>query len=129
MFKASKVMTRDVVTVREETPIMDAVRLLADKGITGLPVVDGENRLVGMVSEKDMLRLLYDADLGEKSVGEVMTRKVVGFGEDTEVVDICECLIQNTFRRVPILRDGKLVGLISRGDLIRFILKFRDRDG
>jgi CBS domain-containing protein len=54
-----------------------------------------------------------------------MTDDVISFSEDTPLYDICECLINNGFRRIPILRDGKIAGIISRSDIIKFILKVR----
>ncbi|MBN2311493.1 MAG: CBS domain-containing protein [Candidatus Hydrogenedentes bacterium] len=121
-------MTKDVVTVTPDCPIMEAMRLLVHHGLTGLPVVSGDGQLLGILSEKDMLRLLYEKPVGDASVEEFMTRDVVSFDENDNLIDICECLIANQFRRVPILSSGKLAGIISRGDIIRCILKARKAD-
>lgn len=81
-----------------------------------------------MVSEKDMLKLLYNPEAEPSSAAEIMTRKVVSFDENDDLFDVCECLINNNFRRVPIVSKGKLVGVISRRDIIKFILKLRKKD-
>jgi len=125
VFKASSVLTRDVITVREDTPVYEAVRLLAEKDITGAPVVADDMRLLGIVSEKALLRLLYEEGAKNAVVRDYMTHDVVSFTEDDELFDICECLINNDFRRVPIVKDGNLVGIISRSDIIKFILRAR----
>jgi len=128
MFKLRDVMTKDPTTVTRNTPIYDAMRTLAQQGITGLPVVDVDGTLVGVVSEKDMLRLLYEASLTNVAVEEFMSHDVVAFDQDDDLIDACECLINNHFRRVPVVADGKLVGLVSRADIIRYILKLRKLD-
>ncbi|MBX7259737.1 MAG: CBS domain-containing protein, partial [Candidatus Hydrogenedentes bacterium] len=125
MFEASSILTRDVVTVREDTPILEAVRVLAENDITGVPVVSDDMTLVGIISEKDVLRLLYEEGAKNAVVRDYMTHNVVSFSEDTPLYDICESLINNGFRRIPILRDGKIAGIISRSDIIKFILKVR----
>ncbi len=125
MFKAKSIMTRDVHSVRVNTPILEAMQVLLDNNISGLPVVSDDMRLVGVVSEKDMLKMLYEPNDITVAVSEVMTHDPVAFDENDSLTDICECLIDNPFRRVFILSEGKLAGLISRTDIIRFILKAR----
>lgn len=125
MFKVRDLMTRDIVTVRQDTPVYEAMRVLVDNDITGLPVVGDDMTLLGIVTEKDMLRLLYEEHVENQPVERFMTRAVVSFGEDDTIIDVCECLINNNFRRVPILSDGKLVGILSRGDIIKYILALR----
>jgi CBS domain-containing protein len=127
MFKASMIMTADPITVAPETPVLEAMQTLVEHDITGLPVVAADGALVGMISEKDLLQLAYDACVPETPVGELMTTEVIGFGPDDDIVEITECLITNPFRRVPILDEGRLVGVVSRRDIIRFIMKFRNQ--
>lgn len=128
MYTVKSIMSTDVVTVRQDSPLVDAMRLLADHNVTGLPVVDGGGELVGIVSEKDMMGVLYDDRLHKKTVADVMTRDFVAFDADEEVVRVCEAMVRSTFRRVPILSEGKLVGIVSRRDIIRFTLKLRESD-
>jgi CBS domain-containing protein len=126
MFKARDIMSKDVIAVTTETPIYEAMRILAVKGISGLPVIDNNMNLTGIISEKDMLQILVDGDIQTKqTVSDYMNRKVASFGPDDDVLDICDFFIKSTFRRVPIVTDGKLSGIISRHDIIKLILKLR----
>ena len=108
--------------------------MMALNNITGLPVVDDEGVLVGIVTEKDILVLLCNRledtgmDRAVGKVGEFMTRHVVCFQPEDSLSDIAECLSTNNFRRVPILDNGKLVGIISRRDVIRYIRDLQQQD-
>jgi len=97
--------------------------ILATRNITGLPVVDDCMNLVGIISEKDMLKLLYDPNVKAGKTEEFMTEEVVSFNHDDSLYDVCDCLMNNNFRRVPILDQSKVVGIISRADVIVHILK------
>jgi len=121
--RAQDVMKCGLLTVQRDTRISEAVDILATHGISGLPVVDAYLNLQGIVSEKDLLKRLYDPAATDGWIEDVMTESVVSFSQDDTLTDICECLINNDFRRVPILDNGKLVGLISRADLMVYILK------
>ena len=125
MMNVSALMTRDPVCVPPDMPVYEAMKLLVENQVTGLPVVDDQQGLVGVITEKDMLRLLYEQDVRDSAVRDFMTSEVVAFSTSDSVVDVCECLIQNNFRRVPIVENGKLAGIVSRGDVIRYILKIR----
>jgi CBS domain-containing protein len=140
--RAIDVMVRDVVTVHPESEIAAAVKLLGEHDISALPVVDAAGRLVGLLSEAD---LLHRVEIGTekrrpwwlesvtgastlaqdfakshgKTVGEVMTTDVVSCTEDTPLADIAAVLERKRIKRVPILRDGKLVGVVSRANLIQ----------
>lgn len=122
-FLARDVMRCGLLTVKKETPIYEAMEILATWHITGLPVVDDYMNLVGIVSEKDMLKLLYDPEANLGKVENSMTEQVISFNHDDSLFDVCDCLINNRFRRVPILDQNKLVGIISRADIIVYILK------
>jgi CBS domain-containing protein len=124
---AKEVMKSGLLTVRTSTPIYEAMEILATKNVTGLPVVDDYMNMLGIVSEKDILGLLYDPDAKPGLVEEYMTTGVIGFDQNTSLFEICDCLINNNFRRVPILNNGKLVGIISRTDIMAYIMKNRSR--
>ena len=125
MKRARDVMTRDVLTVSEDTPIYVAMQLLLADQVTGLPVVDSDRRLVGIVTEKDMLTLLNNNRIDHVTVGHLMTKDVVSFAENDDLSEINKCLKEKSFRRVPILADGKLVGIVSRTDIMKAILRGR----
>jgi len=119
MLQAKDIMTKDVISVKRETPIYKAVELMVEKNITGIPVVEDDMGLVGILSEKDVLRLFYDKGKeAGKTVDDFMTQPAIFFNEDESLLDVCDCLNNNSFRRVPVTSKGKLVGIISRKDII-----------
>lgn len=120
---ARAVMKRDLVSVGPDTSLGDAIRLLMKHRVSGLPVVDVEGRLLGLITEKDMLRLIYEDRGVFARVGDLMTTQVRAFQADDPLEMICDCLMANHFRRVPILEGDRLVGLISRADLMPTILE------
>jgi CBS domain-containing protein len=122
MIKAKDVMSTKVTTIDEYAHVMEVIKLLVEHNVTGLPVVDDAGRLLGMVTEKDILMLLlYDPDVKGKTVTDLMTTEIVHFDEDENLMKIFESLVQNNFRRVPILSEGRLVGIVSRRDIIVFL--------
>jgi CBS domain-containing protein len=121
MFDTRAFMTSDVITVTRQTPISQVIKILIENDITGLPVVDENMTLVGIISEKDVLNVLLSEKADSLKVDDFMTKDVVGFEQDADFITICECLLNNNFRRVPILAKGKLVGIISRRDLMKYI--------
>ncbi|MCK5565703.1 MAG: CBS domain-containing protein [Planctomycetes bacterium] len=121
---AKQIMKKGLVTVSRNDSIYKAVALLAENRITGLPIVDKNDNLEGIVTEKDILKVVYDPEAKLGPVQEYMTSELVSFKRDDSLYSICKCLIDNTFRRVPILEEGKLVGIISRTDIIDAILRY-----
>jgi acetoin utilization protein AcuB len=125
MLQAKDIMQTRLRTLSVNATISDAIKLLVEYGITGLPVIDDEKRVVGLISEKDLLNMAFrimegegNAVLENKKVRDIMTKDVVSFQTTADVADICRCLRTSTFRRVPIVKDNKLVGVISRKDII-----------
>jgi len=140
--RAIDVMTSEVISVDENATVTAVARLLAERGISAVPVVDKANQVIGMVSEGD---LLHRAETGTErrrswwldmmastnklsgdyikshsgKVKDVMTRKVLSVTEATPVADIALLLETNRIKRVPVVRDGKLVGILSRANLVR----------
>ena len=123
MFETKTIMTTDVIAVKKQTPISSVIKILVENNITGLPVVNDDMTLAGIISEKDVLGLLSDLEDDSAKVEDFMTKDVVSFEQDEDLIAICECLVQNNFRRVPIVAEGKLVGVISRKDIIKSILE------
>jgi len=143
--RAMDVMTTDVITVSPDTTVQDLAKLLAERGISGTPVVDAGGQLVGIVSEGD---LLHRAEIGTahrhrerrrswwldhfaseaareyvkshgRTVNDVMTPNVVTVSEDTDLAEVAALLEARRIKRVPVLRDGRIVGIISRANLVR----------
>jgi CBS domain-containing protein len=122
------IMTKDVITVKTNTPIYEALELIAKHDVSGLPVVEDDMTLIGILSEKDVINLLSTPeDDEEKTVSDFMTQPALYFDEDENLMDICDFLKKNVFRRVPITSKGKLVGVISIRDIIEFILRLRGK--
>ncbi|MBC8160500.1 MAG: CBS domain-containing protein [Roseiflexaceae bacterium] len=113
--KVSEIMTTDVMSVREDAEIEEAARLLARHRISGLPVFSREGRLVGLITELDLI-----AKPG-KVVGDVMVRGVISVSSETSVEEVAHLLTNRKIRRVPVLDGDTLVGIVSRSDLIRQI--------
>jgi CBS domain-containing protein len=121
MVSAKDVMSTDVMTIREDTKMKDIIGLLVQHRITGLPVVSEDDRLLGMVTEKDILKILYERKPNVKSARDLMTKNIASFDENDNLMEVFKALVENNYRRVPILSEGKLAGIISRADIIRFI--------
>ena len=152
--RAMDVMTTNVITVVPDTSVQALATLLSERGISGVPVVDKEGRLVGIVSEGD---LLHRAETGTerrtqrrrsrwldtfaadqeaardyvkahgRSVQEIMTREVISVSDTTELADIATLLETKRIRRVPVVRDGKLVGIVSRANLVRALAMMKNQ--
>lgn len=129
MISLKKIMTRDVVSVNRTTDIFDAIRMMSDGNITGLPVVDDDDTLVGIVTAKDIMKLLLNTQGVEGKVEDCMTTDVISFNENDNLLDVINSLVENKFRKVPIESEGKLVGIVSRRDIISYIfsLELKDR--
>jgi len=148
--KASDVMVTDVITVKPESNVPDVAELLLTNRISAVPVIDDAGNLVGIVSEGDLLRR-SEADTGHerawwlrllmgrenlaaeylrehsRRVADIMTRGVISAEPDTPVADIATLLERHRIKRVPIVRDGKIVGIVSRANLIQALATFRKK--
>jgi CBS domain-containing protein len=138
--QAKDVMTANVISVSSDTPVHEIVRLLLKYRISAVPVVDSARNVVGMVSEGDLLRpegtsggwrrgswwleaffageALSDEKTYGRTASAVMTRDVITVSEDTPLKEIAELLEHHHIKRVPVLADGRLVGIVSRANLL-----------
>lgn len=126
---ASEFMVRNVVTLRPEASIGEAIRVLLQRKISGAPVVDGEGRLVGVLSEKDCLRLLAaEAHDGvpEGTVRAFMTREVDAISPETTLYDVVSLFLRSHYRRLPVVEEGRLVGIVSRRDALKAVETMHD---
>ncbi|MCJ7813766.1 CBS domain-containing protein [bacterium] len=120
MATARNIMTRNVITIHPEVSLQEAIHMLIEKGISGMPVVDATGKLIGIISEKDIIHFYtFSQDMKNIKVKEAMTTDVVSFSPETDIEEIALSIAQKGFRRAPIVEGGKVVGIISRRDIIR----------
>ena len=121
MIAARDIMIDDIIAVKKGTRLGKVIRLLVQNRITGLPVIDEDNHLIGMVTEKDVLKVLYSGKIKGKIVEDIMSTEITAFTENEDLMNIIKCLIDNDFRRVPITSGNTLKGIITRRDVIKFL--------
>jgi CBS domain-containing protein len=112
---------RDVVTTQPHRTLMEAVELLSSKGIGAVVVADAGKNVLGIISERDIMRAIAATGasaLGE-SVSRHMTAKVFTVTEDTAIDSVMQTMTNGRFRHVPVVSDGKLIGLVSIGDVVK----------
>lgn len=145
---AKDIMTHEVIVVSPEDNVNLVMQMLVDNRISGVPVVDSENHLVGVVTEKDLMvkakelkvpfyLTVFDSIIYLENpnkfkeemkkytahkVKDVMTARVITAEEDTSVSDIVELLTENNINRVPIVRRGKVVGIVTRNDILKALV-------
>jgi CBS domain-containing protein len=113
------IMTQKVFYVKTTAKISEAIQLMKEKNVGGLPVVDEENRVRAIVTERDIARMFADRISGVK-VSHLMTSKVVTALPQTTIFEAEKTMIMQGFRRLPIVADGKVVGIVTAMDIIRF---------
>jgi CBS domain-containing protein len=146
MHKAKDIMTRDVITVKQDTTLEELARILMKYQINGTPVVDDNGNLKGIVTENDLIsknsRLhiptilrLFDAfiplgtsrleveikKMAASTVGEICTRDVITIDDETSVEDIATIMTEKKIHLLPVLKEGKLVGILGKKDIIKGI--------
>ncbi|MEX2127363.1 MAG: CBS domain-containing protein [Xanthobacteraceae bacterium] len=150
--KAAEVMEADVVSVRPDTTVSDVARTLLARRISAVPVLDENAKLVGIVSEGDLIRRCEAGTERHRSwwlellttsetlatdyvksharyAGEIMTRPVVTAQEETTVAEIAKLFEHHNIKRVPIMRGSKVVGIVSRADLLRVLADLHEKSG
>ena len=127
MLIAKDIMTSQVICIHKDTPVFKAINLMVTNSITGIPIIENDSTLVGILSEQDVLRLFHNYEKEKsKTVSDFMTQPAIHFEEDESVQDICSCMIQNSIRRVPITSSGRVVGVISRSDILKQIMNLQE---
>ena len=116
-------MTTNVITAKKDMVLTDVIALLLRWHISAMPVVDDEDKMVGILSEIDLVNLTFDGNAGDTTVEEVMVTDIVSFSPDTQLADLVQSFSKRHLRRVPIIDKGKVVGIVSRRDILREMLR------
>jgi CBS domain-containing protein len=119
MLTAATMMTEELVTISPEASIQEAIDLLLHKQISGLPVVHADGRLVGVITEFALLAMVYDVGVQHHPVSRHMTREVITVDADDPINRIADLCIVHRVRRLPVMKNGRLVGLIARRDVLK----------
>ncbi|MFU8768365.1 MAG: CBS domain-containing protein [Desulfotignum sp.] len=115
----SDIMSYPVVKVHEDTPMEKASMILRDLGCTGMPVVDSQDRLVGMVSRRDFKKVRQSKQMSAP-VKAFMTRNVVTISHDRSPVEVARLMIKHDIGRLPVVKDGNMIGIITRSDVMMY---------
>ena len=125
MYQACEAMNTEVITISADVIVEEAIRSLIENQISGMPVVDEKEHLVGIVSEFQLLKVLICPEIKEKPVRDVMTKDVLTVSPNTLLSDATSMMVMHRIRRLPVTDNdnGKIVGLIARRDLLRYALE------
>jgi CBS domain-containing protein len=115
--QAKDIMTRDIITVPPGMPVKKLAMTLIKNQISGAPVAGRNGKIVGVVSEADIV-----AKKGT-DVKSIMSKKIISVAEDTAVEEIARVMTAEKIKRVPVMRDGKVVGIVSRADIVSAIAR------
>ena len=114
------IMTPDPITIGPDRSLAEAIEMLVEYEISGLPVVAEDDKIVGVLSERDLLKTFQRPDA--RTVGDLMTADVVSISVDAPLVEVVDIIMSNDFRRVLIHDHGRIAGVVSRADLMPVIL-------
>ena len=119
MLTARSIMTENLVTINPEASIQEAIETLLKQGISGLPVVDKEGKLVGIVTEFALLAIAYDEKVQCETVSQHMTTELFTVEPNDPINKVADLCLVHRVRRVPVAENGHLLGLISRRDVLK----------
>lgn len=148
--QAKDIMTTEVVTVTSDSRVEDIAKLLLERNISAVPVVDTNGKIIGIVSEGDLIRRRESETGGHRSwwldlltspeerareyvkihghiAGDIMTREIVSVAEETAVGEIARILEKRRIKRVPVMRNGEIVGIVSRANLLQGLATHKDQ--
>jgi len=120
VYQVKDAMNRDVVAICPQATVEDAIHLLLEHDISGAPVIDERGRLCGIITQFQLMEVLYDPKVKKAKVQEYMTRDVFTIEEDALLGTAANLFIVHRIRRIPVIRNGAVVGIISRRDLLRY---------
>jgi CBS domain-containing protein len=116
----SSIMEEDVITLHEGDSINEVIQMMLKGNVSGFPIVNDENRVIGIVSERDFISLVANIITGKK-VADFMSHDVVSVRPDTRVEDAARVMILNDFRRLPIVHEGVMIGVVTTSDIVNYL--------
>lgn len=123
MLTAGAIMTPNLVTVRPDASIEEAIDALLREQISGLLVLDSDDRLVGVITEFALLAIAYDRRVKNHTVSQHMTRELITVDINDPVNRVADLCIVHRVRRVPVVKEGRVVGVIARRDVLRALVE------
>ncbi|MCG8450760.1 MAG: CBS domain-containing protein [Pirellulales bacterium] len=119
MLTARAIMTEEVLTIKSESSIQEAIELLLKENISGLPVTDQEGQLIGIVTEFALLAIVYDDKVRQDTIAQHMTTDVLTADADDPLNKVADHFLVHRVHRVPVLENGRIVGSIARRDVLK----------
>jgi CBS domain-containing protein len=116
------IMSKVVVSIRPDASMMDAVKVLTKHHLSGAPVISRDGKLVGFISEPNLMDVLFDADVRKANVSEYMTREVHFVRPDEPIATAAAVFAMYGIRRLPVIENGRLVGVLTRRDMLSHAL-------
>ncbi|MFC1594238.1 HPP family protein [Candidatus Omnitrophota bacterium] len=116
------VMTRRVITIPADMGIQQVCKILIKNNLSGIPVVDCNNKLIGFVSERDIVATIAQGDLSQQEAKHIMTKRPKTVKEDSPLSLVTKLFTNNFFRHIPVVKRGEVVGIVSRHDTIGRLL-------
>ena len=113
------VISSNAVVIRENATVEEAIHCLLEHRVSGVPVVDQQGSLVGIISEFQLIEAVYRPDVKREQVRDLMTKDVITVGQDADISEVANLLLLHRIRRVPVVHEGKVLGVIARNDLLR----------
>ena len=124
---AKDIMKTNVITVNSDTAVTDAIAILLEHDISTLPVLDNNQKLIGIMSEHDIINFTFSGDADNTKVAEALTPQVITFSPETDLATLVNCCVTKHIRIIPIVEGGKVVGIVGRRDILRETMKFYQR--
>jgi len=116
----SSIMEEDVIVLHEGDSIDDVIKMMLRGNVSGFPIVNDENKVIGIVSERDFISLVANIITGKK-VADFMSHDVVSVRPDTKIEDAARVMIINDFRRLPIVHEGVMIGVVTTSDIVNYL--------
>lgn len=146
--KVRDIMIRDITAVSKDATLKDVAKLLARRRVSGLPVVDDQQKVVGFISEADIIHSIIPSSVqkeevflrnfaeltrklskvGEKKVKDYMTENVETISEDDDIYTLTDSMLGRNFKTLPVVREERLVGVVSRADVCRALMEEKDEE-